>query len=151
MTKTVPLSTGKKVTVNWNEDKGVLDSNASDAFTRGYCHCFAAELHDRTGWPIVALGGFPGTPGHFVVYSPEHDDYIDIDGIGALERFPFQAKGYIEEWEREELAKPIKYYQPLDTNLAKPFVTSVLEEINQLPKKHSTERAQFYLNKKYEL
>ncbi len=120
-----------KVTLRYRKDgNGMLDKAAKTAFTRGYCHCFAAELHKETGWQMYGIGGNPEYPGHYIVYDPVLDDYVDIGGTGALKRWQFLADIYIGPAEIEDIP-PVPLYRPLDLELAKPFVASVLEKINK--------------------
>jgi hypothetical protein len=104
-------------------------------------------MHDEMGWPIIGIGGDPSSPGHFIVYSPKIDNYVDIDGPGALERWDLLASKMIREFDRSEL--PPNTYRKLNLKLARPFVESVMEKLNKLPHKHSTEKAQAYLNSKF--
>lgn len=126
--------------------KGVIDQSAVTAFTRGDCHSFAIAMHDRTGWPIIGIGGETHTPGHFVLYDPEIDDYVDIEGPGALDRWDYLARIMIREFDRTEVLAPPVYYKNCDPELAKPFVQTVLEEVDTLPAKGSHEMASKYLN-----
>lgn len=133
------------VTIRFRKNgNGILDRAAHTCFTKGQCHSFAVSMHDKTGWPMIGIGSTTASPAHFIVYSPVIDDYIDIDGPGALERWEFLANRMIREFDRSEI--PPIFYSELNLPLAEPFVNSVLEKINKLPVKHSTEKAQRYLN-----
>lgn len=68
---------------------GVLDANAERAFLYGACAALALALHDRTGWPLVALtdahnvldgqvGG--GSCLHYGVRRPADGAFIDVLG-----------------------------------------------------------------------
>jgi hypothetical protein len=114
--------------IEWTDDgKGIIDSDAIKAFSWGWCHSFAYAMHDVTGWPIIGLGGEVNSPGHFVVYDPEIDDFVDIQGRGALDRYEHLAYN-MRVWDSQELPE---FYRPIDKKLAEPFVRSVLEKLHK--------------------
>jgi hypothetical protein len=77
---------------NWGTaelpDDGEITEDVITAFMNGHCHSFALAMHQETGWPIMGIryGSIFSSPGHCVVYCPQLDDYIDIEGPGALKR-----------------------------------------------------------------
>jgi hypothetical protein len=101
---------------------------ASLAFTRGQCHSFALALHQETGWPIFGVGHGTdrGSPGHFIVYCADTDDYIDIDGAGADERFRYLFKYGSRIFTAEETRNAVDYL-PCFPEVALPFARKVLE------------------------
>lgn len=157
-TATVKLAWGGTEKVTIRDGKGVIDEAASHAFTNGQCHAFAIAMHDLTGWPIIGIGGteligIGGTepeysPGHFVVYDPNLDSFVDIDGPGAEKRFDWIMRRRTEEFTREKALKP-EYYQKPNLKVAKAFAQTVLQELDTLPVKPGTTNARKYLRKAF--
>lgn len=126
---------------------GVLDHAARDAFGRGACGALALALHEKTGWPLIAVtdshnvaegraGG--GSALHYAVRTPE-GLLLDVDGLHSteslIERFSADADegeaaagvttvADIREWYVEAQGEPI----PI--SLARTFVAAVLELYN---------------------
>lgn len=84
-----------EVTIYTNKDwgrrvkcvPGLLDDACIEAFCYGYCHVMALELHERTGWPLIAVWYKSDTdlPGHIAVQHP--DGWI-VDVQGAYDEDP---------------------------------------------------------------
>ena len=128
--------------IEWkNNGKGVINRDAITAFTWGHCHSFAYKMHDMTGWPIIGVGDDVNSPGHFLVYSPRIDDYVDIQGPGALKRWEFLAEDGIHEFTPDQ--KPV-HYRPMNKDMAKPFVVTVLDKVMRLPEKNTHNNDKFY-------
>lgn len=145
---TVDLVWDAKETLTVKDGKGIIDEHASEAFTHGQCHALAIALHDRTGWPIIGVGGDEETPSHFVVYDPKADTFVDIDGPDAQERFPYEFERMIKEFDREYAIKP-PYYLHADLKAARPFAKTVLEQVESLPEKKRKTNAFNYLGKTF--
>jgi hypothetical protein len=119
----------ESVEVVLNKDgTGRLNHNASVVFTRGHCHSLALALHKLTGWPIFGVGYSwdSGEPAHCVVYCPELDDYVDIDGPSVIKRFPgVKITGELTPLSIELFET---YFRP-DQELAVPFAKTVLNKL----------------------
>jgi len=124
------------VEIKWLDNgMGKIDDEAVTAFSWGHCHSFAYEMHDLTGWPIIGLGSRNindpmDQPGHFVVYDPRLDDFVDIQGGRALERYGFLTSRGIREFPPTQLPK---LYRPIRKDIARPFVETVLSKLALLP------------------
>lgn len=77
---------------------GVVDEDARELFSFGYCHLLAAALYERTGWPLVvieqakpSLGGAWGWA-HVGILTPA-GLFLDIDG--ATSQFEIE-----RDWQR---------------------------------------------------
>ena len=127
--------------INPKTGLGVIDKQAEIAFTRGYCHVLAYEINKETGWPIIGIGGYFGqcnSPSHFINYCPKIGDYIDINGPNALERNENFVLGRIYQFKPEQLLGLDCYEERnalQNSYLAKPFVATLLNDINKLPEK----------------
>lgn len=93
---------------------GVLDEAAEFAFSHGQCHAFAQALHERTGWPIVAVGHdecnyniscaqFEDDPcdcqiNHTGVRTPD-GKFADVYGVGRLSG---ECRWVNENWDDDE-------------------------------------------------
>jgi hypothetical protein len=128
------------------DGRGVVDENASYAFTHGQCHAFAIAMHDITGWPIIGIGGEPDTPSHFCVYDPHIDDFVDIDGAGVFNRDGGDHRCMVKEFTRDKAFRPRWYLEP-DIETAKLFVPTVLNELDKLPEVSSKKNRKRYLGK----
>lgn len=119
---------------NWGDvelnESGEVDSNAVIAFTRGHCHSFALAMHQETGWPIFGIGTAffnDDEPGHCVVYCPQLDDYIDIEGPGVEGRWPHLFE-HVQLVTAEQAAN-FRTYRKAQVEIAKPFVKTVLQNL----------------------
>lgn len=126
----------REVELKWTDDgKGIIDDDAITAFEWGHCHSFAYEMNAETGWPIIAIGHGPygpTSPSHFMCYDPKIDDFVDIQGRGAMERNEDWIRGLVQRF------TPHQYptnYRPMNRTLAKPFVLTVLRNVETLPTK----------------
>ena len=127
---------GTRVPVRLPDD-GSIDDNVERAFTNGHCHSFALAVHGMTNWPIMGListtGDSEDSPGHCVLFDPKRNDYFDIGGYGAKERW----KANVEEWwgadieVKEVLITPADisnftaYMEP-EVEVARPFAKTLL-------------------------
>lgn len=130
------LSTNQgNAVIKWKDNGlGEIDADAIKAFSWGYCHSFAYEMNEKTGWPIIGIGGSdviaPNMPGHFVVYDPRIDDFVDIQGAGAFNRYDYLVRDHVKRYAPNEY--PVNY-RPMNKKMAEPFVTTVLEKIKKIP------------------
>ena len=132
--KKLDTNMGTKV-ITWSDNgKGHITPSAITAFTRGFCHDFAYAMNEMTDWPIIGIGGEEDCPGHYVCYSPHIDDFVDIQGPGALERWPVLVKRLIREWKPDEY--PVMY-RPLDRTIGKPFAQTILDTVMSMPAKRT--------------
>jgi hypothetical protein len=140
------------VEVKWdNNGKGIVDEQAITAFSWGHCHSFAYEMHDLTGWPIIGIGSRDPSdphdaPGHFVVYDPRIDDFVDIQGGNALERYEWLTNRGIDEVPPD--VRPMKY-RSIKKDMAKPFVETVLEKLAQQPVRHGYRKWKQYMKEPF--
>lgn len=109
-------------------DSGAVDYNAVRVFTRGHCHSFALALHKLTGWPMFGIGCTPNSPSHCVVYCPQLDEYIDIEGAGVKERWADQFERQFCALEAGQIPDLIGYREP-DVESALPFAKTVLQSL----------------------
>ncbi len=65
-------------------DEGKLDERAWLAFIYGQCHGLALALHNRTGWPLVAVVDDNGACGHVCVRRPD-GQIVDVTGAHTSE------------------------------------------------------------------
>lgn len=133
-----------RVTVKINDNGlGVLNDNASQVFTHGHCHSLALAINKLTGWKMIAVGDSYNSPCHFVIHCPPLDDYIDIDGPGALERFKLYADRLTVEFDVKDIDK-LEYYKKPDQEMAEPFALALLKKLgidgNSSPKKITKKR-----------
>ena len=124
---------GTRVPVELNED-GVIDEDVIKTFVCGHCHSFALTLHKKTGWPIVGFiceetNDTPNSPGHCAVYCPQLDDYIDVSGPGAFERYRDDNGDTEVKFFAVEEIPQFDGYLPLRTEVAEPFAETVLHEL----------------------
>jgi hypothetical protein len=104
-------------------EPGRIDRRAKDAFAHGQCHSLALALHQVTGWPMFGIGG---APNHFIVYCPDLDTYIDIDGPGAETRNQnFIAHGLVLYTPAQ--ISSLENYMPINAEIAAPFAKTLLE------------------------
>lgn len=109
--------------------EAIIDKNAQFAFTRGHCHSLALAIHQETGWPIFGIGeGWGGAPLHCIVFAPEINDYIDIDGPGVKDRFGRIFEDKLQLIEVGRIPHLTGYLRP-EPDAAKPFARKVLSEI----------------------
>jgi len=130
------------------DGRGIINDEAVTCFTRGQCHAFAVALHDETGWPIIGIGGYPESPSHFVVYSPKIDDFVDIEGPGALRRDGGEHYQMLKEFDKKEAIRP-RLYMPPNYEAARPFVKTVLEEIEAMPEQTRKKNGYLHLGKSF--
>lgn len=67
---------------------------AQNAFMRGACADFAAQIHKATGWPMVVFTMDPKSElwqGHVTVRTP-NGEYLDISGVSSNPTQPFGAE-----------------------------------------------------------
>lgn len=121
----VPTNWGRKVL----NAEGRVDDTAKDAFLRGQCHSFALAMHGLTGWPIFGVGYGAGhkSPSHFLIYCPDTDDYLDIDGPEADVRYAYLFRQEVSVFNAEETRNPPSYL-PCFPEKALPFVRTVLAD-----------------------
>lgn len=122
---------------------GVLDQGAHKAFTRGHCHSLALAINKLTGWKMIVIGDSYNSPQHFLIHCPPLNDYIDIDGPGAIERFKFYADSLTAEFDVKDIDK-LEYYKKPDPEMAEPFALALLKKLgvdgNSSPKKITKKR-----------
>jgi hypothetical protein len=113
-------------------DNGKIDKAAKHAFMSGQCHSLALAIHRITQWPMMALVNGNDTvdcPSHIIVYSPEHDDYIDILGRGAVkrwkERYPEAQVAHVTPVDVSNFL----HYHPANVEAATPFAETLLKEL----------------------
>ena len=65
-----------------------FDEGAVELYTNGFCHALALALHERTGWPLVAIWGMEGRRpclAHVAVEHPRSPNAIvDVRGVRDL-------------------------------------------------------------------
>ncbi len=124
---------------------GVINETALHVFTLGGCDALAIAIHDKTGWPIIAItdahnvygdraGG--GSAMHWMVKHP-NGKFLDIDGIHDPEAIVEQYDGYADDgkaaWGISTRADAEEWWseagQKIPIELAAAFVTPVLELI----------------------
>jgi hypothetical protein len=112
---------------------GVINRNAEVAFNSGQCHSLAYAVNRETGWPILGIGDLPDGPNHLVVYHPGIDEYIDIQGVGALKRGDHAswANEMIREITPEQVEEGLATYLKMNYLAAKPFAKSLLNRIKK--------------------
>jgi hypothetical protein len=123
---------------------GVLDGYAKRAFKYGACAALAIALHDRTGWPIVAVtdahnveagkaGG--GSALHWVIQTPQ-GQFLDIDGSHHAQALIDEYAGEADDGEAalgiSTRADAWEWYveaqgEPIPVKLAATFVSAVLK------------------------
>ena len=117
-------------------DIGRIDYDVEQVFVRGQCHSFALALHQETDWPIVGFvaqaeddGDTKDSPGHCAVYCPQLDEYIDVRGHGAKQRYEtlFGPTEVVPIPANE--VHTLKHYLPIRPDAAKPFVKTVLANL----------------------
>lgn len=114
-------------------DNGVIDDEATGVFLQGHCHSLALALHRRTGWPIVGLENDldrleKSPPSHCVVYCPQLDDYIDIEGPGAMKRMEEYSEISTKLLMPDEVFHLEGYLQPC-LAVGEPYAETVLTEL----------------------
>src|SRR4051794_37517203 len=78
------LFPGEKVLVI--HDAARLDEAARLAFLGGHCHSLALALHERTGWPLIAIDHrSDGVCAHVAVQRPD-GKVVDIAGAHTVEQ-----------------------------------------------------------------
>lgn len=122
---------------------GVVDAYARRAFKYGACAALAIALHDRTGWPIMAVtdahniygdeaGG--GSALHWAVQHP-CGDLLDVDGLHAADELIAEYEGEADDGQagvgRSTRADAWEWYgecqgEPIPVRLAATFVPAVL-------------------------
>ena len=125
-------------------DPGVLDGAAEHAFKYGACAALAIVLHDRTGWPIVAITDahnvYDGKAGdasalHWTVRRPD-GLLVDVDGpheeLDLVEEYHWEADDCEAAAGRTTRAHAEEQYvenqgEPIPLRLAATFVDVVLE------------------------
>ncbi len=135
------------VELKWdNNGRGIIDDDAITAFEWGHCHSFAYEMNDLTGWPIIGIGEgfFDPSPAHFVVYNPLIDDFVDIQGPGAMERNAQLIRRIVRHYAPNQFPTN---YRPMKKAMAKPFVLTVLDEMKDLPKSTTHKNWKKWLHK----
>jgi hypothetical protein len=75
-------------------DEGKLDERAWLAFIYGQCHGLALALHNRTGWPLVAVVDDNGACGHVCVRRPD-GQIVDVTGAHISEEMASAFAGQI--------------------------------------------------------
>jgi hypothetical protein len=123
---------------------GVLDGYAKRAFKYGACAALAIALHDRTGWPIVAItdahnveagkaGG--GSALHWAIQAPT-GQILDIDGSHYAQALIAAYAGEADDGEAAlgiaTRADAWEWYveaqgEPIPVKLAATFVSVVLK------------------------
>lgn len=134
--KVVKFGFFSRVEVEIN-DEGIIDDAATSVFLRGHCHSFAIALHKETGWPIVGFETEADRkanlgPCHCAVYSPELDDYIDIEGKGAKTRMEFQEPAVQVIPLKVEDFGNLKSYMPPRPEVGAPYAKTVLTNLGCL-------------------
>lgn len=128
------LSWDIRVTTTLTE--GVIDEAASRVFKTGQCHAMAFALHKETGWSLV---GFKDnydsdeSPGHCAVFCPQLDEYVDVDGLGARQRWEEKLQRCGRNFEtvplKQEQMNKLHGYVPMQANDAEPFAKAVVKQI----------------------
>ena len=110
---------------------GVLDQQAEYAFSAGHCHALALAIHERTGWPLLAMSGrhsLRANLQHVVVVMPD-GRWFDVQGPQDPEE-----RYYFQEMTAEEVANmgKIEYWKNPETHIAREFVQPVFERYGLL-------------------
>ena len=119
-------STKKRIRLN---DKGIIDTNAITAFMKGHCHSLALAINRIKSFPIIAIKDSVDSfdsPSHLCVKTK--DDYLDIIGLGAIERAKqkWNIIG-VQEVKPEQVYAFERYLKPRP-DLAMRFAMSLLRE-----------------------
>lgn len=108
---------------------GAWDDTARFAFSAGHCHSFAMALHDRTGWPILAMSGkYSGYTNlqHMVVVMPD-GKWLDARGIQEPDR---ENHIHFQPMTLQEIQsmKDLKGWKKPQMEVAQEFVDAFLAE-----------------------
>lgn len=108
--------------------------NVRQLFTAGQCHALALAIHEKTGWPLVAvwyssmpedINDYHDCPSHYMVQTPE-GELLDI--TGTFEECDLDHRGWeyttvdsnhADTWIGRSYLKP-------DMDIARQFVDSVV-------------------------
>ena len=110
---------------------GVLDESAEYVFSAGHCHALALAIHERTGWPLLAMSGrhsLRANLQHMVVVMPD-GKWLDVNGPQEPEE-----RYYFQSMTAAEVAKmgKIEYWKNPQTEIAREFVQPVFERYGLL-------------------
>jgi hypothetical protein len=117
-------------------EEGVIDVEARRVFKHGQCHSMALALHQETGWPIVGFKDEDDpqdSPGHCAVYCPQLDQYVDVEGVGAFDRYDERClrvgrKAEIVPVPVETVDK-LRDYLPIKAGDARSFAQAVVKQV----------------------
>jgi len=108
---------------------GVLDDAARYAFAAGHCHALALAIHERTGWPMLAMSGRNSgykDLRHVVVLMPD-GKWLDIQGPRDSEE---QLHLHIQPISADEVVNMgrIRHWKNPQVEIAREFVQPLFEQ-----------------------
>ena len=84
--------------------EGELDCGALLAFTGGQCHGLALALHERTGWPLVAVDEPTGACAHVCVRRPD-GLLVDVTGAHTVDEMEAARGGTLRDIEHSAIGE----------------------------------------------
>ena len=108
---------------------GVLDDAARYAFSAGHCHALALAIHERTGWPMLAMSGRYSAYKdlqHVVVVMPD-GKWLDVQGPRDPEEELHRHKQAINADEVSNMGR-IRHWKNPQLEIAREFVDAVFAE-----------------------
>lgn len=123
---------------------GVIDGAAQNIFLHGACGALAIALHNRTGWPVVAItdehnvyGDHQASGGSALHWAVQRPDglLLDIDGYHDPDCLTDNYHDHADEgeaaWGLSSLADVTEWYiecqgEPVPVEIASQFVDAVL-------------------------